>query len=61
MCYMITQQTFSLKLNEKYLPSDIQATRNSGKKSKSLQKIESQDFLIHDLSGLSWIVLEEYG
>ena len=61
MCYMITQQTFSLKLDEKYLPSDIQATGNSGEKSKSLQKIESPDSLIHDLSGSSWIVLEEYG
>ena len=60
MYYMITQQTFSLKLDEKYLPSEIQATTNPVKKSKPLQKIKSQDSLMHDLSGLSWIILEEY-
>ncbi len=40
---MKTQQTISLKLDGKYLPSDIQATRNSVKKSKSLQKMNSKD------------------
>ncbi len=57
---MKTQQIFSLPLDEKYLPSNIQATRNSAKKSKSLQKMKSNDSILHDLSGLSWIALEEY-
>ena len=58
---MKTQQTFNLKPDGKYLPSDIQATRNIVKEgSKSLQKTKSKKSTVHDLSGLSWIVFEEY-
>jgi hypothetical protein len=58
---MKTQQTFDLKPDGKYLPSDIQALRHNAKEmSKSLQKTKSKESTVHDLSGLSWIVFEEY-
>ena len=58
---MKTQQTFDLKQDGKYLPSEIQAIRNTVKEvSKSLQKTKPKESAVHDLSGLSWIVFEEY-
>ena len=56
---MSTYQTFHLKKKRHHMPSEIQVVRNSVKsKSKIIQ--ETKKGTISDLSGLSWIVIEEY-
>lgn len=58
---MKTQQIFYLKSDEKYLSSDIQATRNIVEEMlKYLQKIKSKESTVHDIGGLPWIIFEEY-
>ena len=58
---MSIYQTFHLKKERQYTPSEIQVVRNSVKsKPEIIQEIQTKKVAISDLSGLSWIVIEEY-
>ena len=61
MQHMNMYQTFHLKKERQYTPLKNQVARNSVKnKPEIIQETQTKKITISDLSGLSWIVIEEY-